>query len=138
MSRVINTENPGKLRNQYRRTIAEILRHLMFKRALDEETKDMAAALVFALRGITESVETTAAAWENRDYYLKADRFRREWDWAGPAADRLHQLIRQNRWEQLPQELAKLAPYFADIRIAKLTRSPSAWKASYRLLLQEE
>ena len=36
MSRVINTENPGKLRNQYRRTIAEILRHLMFKRALDE------------------------------------------------------------------------------------------------------
>ncbi len=82
-------------------------------------------------------METTAAAWENRDYYLKADRFRREWDWAGPAAERLYRLIRQERWEQLPQELAQLAPRFSDIRIAKLTRSPATWKASYRLLLQE-
>jgi len=136
MSRVINTDSPGKQRSQCRRTIAEVLRHLMFKRELDEETRDMAATLVFALRGIAESVEVTAA-WEKRDYYLKADRFRLEWDWAKPAAERLHQIILQNRWEQLPQELAKLAPRFADIRIAKMTRPSSAWKASYRLLLQK-
>jgi hypothetical protein len=137
MSRVINTDSPGKQRSQCRRTIAEILRHLMLKRQLDEEAKDMAAALVYALRGIAASVETTAAAWEKRDYYLKADRFRLEWDWVDPATDRLTELVLKGQWARLPQELAALAPRFADVHIAKLTRSPTTWKSSYQLLLQE-
>jgi hypothetical protein len=137
MSRIINTADPGKQRSQFRRTIAEALRHLMFKRALDDETRDMAAAMVFALRGIAQSVETTAAAWEKRDYFLKADRFRMEWEWVTPAAERLQEIIVHGRWETLPGELAALATHFADIRIAKMTRAPSAWKSSYQLLLQE-
>jgi len=137
MSRVVNTDNPGKIRSQHRRTIAELLRHLMFKRTLDDETKDMAAALVFELRGIAESIEATTTAWENRDYFLKADRFRLEWEWAGPAAQRLETIILQERWEQLPAVLATLVPRFADIRILKMTRPPESWKASYRLLLQQ-
>lgn len=137
MSRIVNTDSPGKRRSQCRRTIAELLRSLMLKRQLDDEAKDMAAALVFALRGIAESVETTTAAWEKRDYFLKADRFRSEWDWVLPAADRLKALVVQGRWRNLPQELAALAPRFADVRIAKMTRGSSTWKASYQLLLQE-
>ena len=137
MSRVINTDNPGKVRSQLRRTIAEILRHLMFKREIDEEAKDMAAALVFALRGIAETVETTVVAWENRDYYMKADRFRLEWEWTAPAAKRLHRVVVRGHWEELPRELAALAPHFADIRIAKMTRPPEMWKGSYRLLLEQ-
>ena len=137
MSRVINTADPGKQRSQCRRTIAEVLRHLMFKRQLDEEAKDMAAALVFALRGIAESVEATTEAWEKRDYFLKADRFRMEWEWVTPAAERLQALILGSQWEGLPQELAALAPHFADIRISKMTRDQSAWKASYRLLMEK-
>jgi len=136
MSRVINTSDPGKRRSQLRRTIAEVLRHLIFKRELDEEAKDLAAALVLSLRGIAESVEITTAAWEKRDYYLKADRFGLEWEWVTPAAQRLEEIIRRGRWETLPGELAALAPHFADIRIAKMTRPASAWKASYRLLMQ--
>jgi hypothetical protein len=137
MSRVINTSDPGKRRSQLRRTIAEVLRHLIFKRELDEEAKDLAAALVLSLRGIAESVEITTAAWEKRDYYLKADRFSLEWEWVTPAAQRLEEIIRHGRWEKLPGELAALAPHFADIRIAKMTRPASAWKASYRLLMQK-
>ena len=57
MSRIINTADPGKLRSQHRRTIAEVLRHLMFKRQFDDEAKDMAAVLVVALRGIADTVE---------------------------------------------------------------------------------
>jgi hypothetical protein len=137
MSRIVNTADPGKQRGQLRRTIAEVLRHLMFKRELDEEAKDLAAALVLALRDIAATVEVTTAAWEKRDYFLKADRFRLEWEWVTPAAQRLEAIIRQERWEKLPQELASLAPRFGDIRIAKMTRPVSAWKASYRLLLEK-
>ena len=137
MSRVINPNSPGKRRSQLRRTIAEILRRLMLKRRLDEETRDMAAALVFSLRGIAETIETTTAAWEKRNYFLKADRFRLQWEWMMPAADRLRELIVSDRWEQLPKELAALAPYFADIRVVRMTRAPSTWRASYRLLMRE-
>jgi len=52
MSRIINIDGPGKQRHQHRRTIAEALRRLLEKRTLDEESKDLAALIVFALRGI--------------------------------------------------------------------------------------
>ena len=138
MSRIINTANPGSERNRLRRTIAEILRHLMFKRGVDDEVKDMTATLVFALRGIAESVEVTTDAWEKRDYYVKADRFRLEWEWVTPAARRLQALAREERWEDLPRELAALAPHFSDIRIAKMTRDPSTWASGYETIRREE
>ena len=136
MSRVINTASPGKQRNQLRRTIAEVLRHLMLKRELDQESKDMAALLVLSLHGIAETVETTVTAWEKRNYFLKADRFRLEWEWVTPAAQRLEKIILGDRWDGLPQGLASLASRFADIRIAKMTRPPSTWESSYRTLVQ--
>lgn len=137
MTPVINVSDPGTRRNQQRRTIAEILRQLMLKRELDEEAKDMAAAVVLALREIAGTIDSSASAWEKRDYFVKADRFRREWDWVLPTAERLQQLVVNAHWEQLPRELATLAPHFADIHVTKMTRSTSTWKASYRLLLRE-
>lgn len=137
MSRVINTDSPGKRRNTARRTIAELLRRLMLQREFNEETRDMVAALVLNLREVAATIETTTEAWENRDYYLKADRFRLEWEWVTPAAQSLNDLVVHERWEALPQELAGLAPRFADIRVAKMTRPPSAWQGSYALLVQQ-
>ena len=137
MTRIVHTNNPGRQRSHLRRTIAEILRHFMFKREIDEESKDMSATLVYSLRGIAETVEATTSAWEKRNYFLKADRFRLDWEWALPAAEQLQTIISGSRWEELPRAIAALAPHFRDIRIAKLTRPPSTWKANYRLLLQE-
>jgi hypothetical protein len=136
MGRVINIADPGKRRNHERRTIAEMLRRLMLKRTLDQEAKDMAATLVFCLREIASTVDVSVAAWEKRNYYVKADRFCREWEWVLPTAQRLQDLILQERWEQLPQGLAQLAPHFADIRITKMTRAPSAWGSGHARLLE--
>lgn len=137
MSRVINTASPGKRRSQLRRTIAEMLRHLALKQHLDQEARDMAAALVFCLRDIEETIYAATSAWEKRNYFVKADRFRLQWEWVMPAAERLKALIVADQWDRLPQELASLAPHFADIRIAKMTRPASTWKSSYRLLKRE-
>jgi hypothetical protein len=138
MPRIINTANPGKLRNQERRTIAEILRRLVAKRSLDDEARDMAAAIVYSLRAIEATIDVTTEAWEKRNYYLKADRFRLEWEWVHPYAERLEALIREGAWERLPEELVGLMPRFADIKIIKFTRNPETWKASYQLLLSGE
>ena len=136
MGRVISTEGPGKVRNQHRRTIAEALRILSQKQELDEEVKDLAAVIVFSLHGIADTVEQTTAAWDKRNYYLKADRFRREWAWVEEAIEELSDLIYRGRWEHLPAFLARLAPHFADVKVVRLTRNPSLWKGAYQRFMQ--
>jgi hypothetical protein len=137
MSRVINVNNPTKIRNQHRRTIAEILRRLSEKSAIDAETKDMAAMLVYLLRDIFAGVEQTAQAWEKRDYWMKAERFLREWSWSGEMAANLEDVIRNEAWDLLPRLIVELYPRFADIQIKSLTRPAETWQGAYAKLAGE-
>lgn len=137
MSPLVQINGPGTKRNQARRTIAEILRQLMLKRQLDDEARDMASQIVFSLRQIAETIDTSCEAWEKRNYFVKADRFRIEWEWVQPAAEGLRQVIIGGSWERLPRELANLVPRFADIRVTKMTRSAQDWESSYQLLMKE-
>ncbi|HSM54780.1 MAG TPA: hypothetical protein VK879_01380 [Candidatus Sulfomarinibacteraceae bacterium] len=137
MSRVINTNNPNKIRNHCRRTIAELLRRLSKKSGVDEEAKDMAATIVYMLREINASVEQTVTAWEKRDYWMKAERFLREWEWARETEANLDDVIRNEAWDLLPRLLAGLFPRFTDVQVKRMTRPPSAWKGAYKQLLSD-
>jgi len=134
MSRVINTNSPGSIRNASRRTIAEILKRMVAKRSMDGEARDMAAAIVLELDRMADTIETTCDAWEKRNYFLKADRFRLDWEWVRPAADRLRAVILDEEWTRVPLELASLFPRFGDISIAKMTRSADAWDGALNRL----
>lgn len=137
MSRVINVNNPTKIRNQHRRTIAEILRHLSQKPEIDTEAKDMAALLVYLLREIQEGVEQSAAAWEKRDYWMKAERFLRDWEWTAETAANIEDVVRNQAWDLLPELLADLFVRFADVKIKAMTRKPDTWRGAYKQLLAE-
>ncbi|MBN1314755.1 MAG: hypothetical protein JXA42_04785 [Anaerolineales bacterium] len=137
MSRVINPNPPGKTRNYHMRSLAEILRGLAAKGNVDDEAKDMASAMVFILRDIDKGVDVSAQAWEKRDYWLKADRFRLDWEWAKQAADDVEDVIREDAWDLFPRLMMDLFPHFADVRIKKLTRKPELWKGAYALLMAE-
>jgi len=137
MSRVISIEAPGKIRNQHRRTIAEALRRLSQKPQLDGEAKDLAALIVFSLHGMADTVDQAIDAWEKRDYWMKAERFREQWRWLEPTADELGAVIYDGRWEQLPAVLAQLMGYFADVKVKKLTRKPALWRGAYERFMQE-
>jgi hypothetical protein len=137
MSRVISIDGPGKVRNQHRRTIAEALRRLSQKPQLDDEAKDLVALIIFSLHGIADTIDRTVDAWEKRDYYLKADRFREQWRWVEPIADELSAITYEGQWNQLPIVLAQLMPHFADIKIKKMTRKPGLWQGAYQKFMQE-
>ena len=119
VSRLINGTNPSTERNQLRRTVAEALRRLMTKKKIDDESKDLVALIVYALRGIVQGVDQSARAWEKRDYFVKADKFRMEWAWAEKYANRLEMILRGQLWGELPLALAELAPKFSDITITR-------------------
>lgn len=137
MSRVINTQSPGKTRSQLMRTAAEIIRRLGEKESLDEETRDMAACLVYCFRGIEEGIEESVLAWEKRDYWIKAEQFRIKWAWVHSAAIRLEGAIRQDAWDELPMQLIPLLPHFEEIKISKYTRSSDTWAGAYARLVRE-
>ncbi len=137
MSRVVNVDNPGKRRNAARRSVAEILRYLSRKGQIDDEALDMSAALVFLLHEIKATIDESAAAWEKRGYWMKVERFVRDWEWIPEVAANIDDVIRHQAWDLLPELLADLSPHFDDIKIKTLTRKPTEWRGFYRKLLTE-
>lgn len=137
MGRVINTNSPTKIRNYNRRTIAELLQRMGRKSELDEESKDMAATIVYALRELYETADTAAKAWEKRGYWMKAERFLRQWEWTKDAAANLEDVIREEAWDLLPQLLMEIFPHFTDIEVKSLTRKADTWQGAYSRLLQD-
>ncbi len=138
MSRIIHTEAPGKVRHQHRRTVAEALRRLSQKSQLDDEVQDLAALIIFSLHGMADTIEQTTEAWEKRDYWMKAERFREEWRWLESTTDELGSVIYEGRWDSLPVVLAQLMPRFADITVKQMTRKPVLWQGAYEKFMGEE
>jgi hypothetical protein len=134
----VNGPNPSVERNQLRRTISEALRHLLAKKKLDDESKDLVALIVYSLRGIAQGVDQSARAWEKRDYYVKADKFRMDWAWAEKSANRLEVILRGELWNELPVALAELAPKFSDITVTKFVRTEALWQGRYKQLMAEK
>ncbi|MCA9981209.1 MAG: hypothetical protein KDD89_10250 [Anaerolineales bacterium] len=138
MGRVINTNSPTKIRNYQRRTIAEMLTQLGQKQTVDEEAKDMVATIVFALRTLYDVAEETASAWEKRDYWMKAERFLRQWEWTKGMAANLEDVLREEAWDLLPQLMMDLFAQFSDVQVKSMTRKPDEWQGAYARLMAAE
>jgi len=137
MSRVVNTDSVGKARNQQMRTAAEVMRRLSQKTQVDDEVKDMVAALVFCFREIEDGIEEAMLAWEKRNYWNKVEQFRMQWTWVGRASANLETLLRNEAWDQLPIQLAGLFKHFSEITVNKFTRGAEAWEGAYAKLMQD-
>ena len=137
MSRVISTNGPGKERSHLMRTAAEVIRRLSMKTEVDSETQDMAALLVYCFRQIDAGIDESVRAWEKRDYWVKAERFRLQWAWAKQASHDVEKIVLTENWAMLPTTLIALLPYFEDIKIARFTRSPNLWKGAFHRLSEE-
>lgn len=115
-----------------------MLRHIVERGAIDETVKDMAATIAFCLVEIDAGVHVTAAAWEKRDYWMKAERFMRDWKWAKESAANLDDVLRHEAWDLLPGLLMELMPRFSDIQINKFTRKPIFWEGNYAKLVASD
>ncbi len=137
MSRIVHVDSPTKIRNRNMRSIAEMLRKLMQKPQMDSEAKDMAAMITLLLWEIADGVEKSAQAWEKRDYWMKAERFMRDWKWTAEIAANLEDVIRNDAWDLLPELMVDLYPNFASIQIKTMTRKASLWQGAHKKLLND-
>jgi hypothetical protein len=143
MARIIQTgDTPAKRRNAHLRSCAEVIRLLAQNPALadgrfDAEARDMVAFLVFNLRGIRETIEGSAEAWDDRDYWRKAEALRAKYRWSRKAADDLEALALTDRWGEVPEVLLTLLPHVADVTVRQATRDADWWCGALRALRRE-
>ena len=139
MARIISTgETPAKKRHAHLRSCAEVLRLLAQRPRFDGEAKDMAAFLVFNLRGIYQTIDESAQVWDERGYWKKAEKLRETWRWSRTSAQELEALIRAERWEEVPPRLLALLPHMSGITVTAITRDADWWCGALRALQREE
>lgn len=137
MGRLVKPDNVGKTRDRLMKSMALTLRQLATRPALDETARDMAAFLALALHEINETIDVTCAAWEKRDYWLKADQFRRDWMWVLPISGKLEAVVLEDRWIELPGLMAGLATHLDKVVLPKRNTLGEPWIGAYAALREK-
>jgi|Deesub1362A_J573_1020465.scaffolds.fasta_scaffold07507_3 hypothetical protein len=136
MSRVIRPVSPASQRRQLMQRLALALTALENQSLNRHERRDLMAFVALVLQELANSVEETCAAWEKRSYYLKADRFRREWRWVDLALKRVQETLRDGQ-DNLPTEAreilkAAMEEISVPARLQKQRPWQGAWEAWQR------
>jgi hypothetical protein len=134
LGRVINPEGAGKERTQLMRSVVLALRELMQQNGTDDKTRDVAAYIALALKAIDGTVDVTVAAWEKRDYWLKADRFRMEWAWAGRLGQNMRKGVLSDDWPMVAQTAAAVAEKVRQIDVPKRHGLGTPWDGAWERL----
>jgi hypothetical protein len=134
VSRLVNTDGVGKQRDRLMKAVTFALRSLATRKKVDDETRDLVAFIALALHEINETIDVTCRAWEKRDYWLKADQFRRDWGWASPTASKLENIVLQDDWPNLPALVPQLAKHLEKITLPKRNTLGTPWLGAYAQL----
>ena len=96
------------------------------------EERDILAFLALALAELQESVRETTVAWERRAYWVKADRFRQQWEWVPRNLARLETSLRQDDMLQAGACGLEIAVHLADLKVKPGRTKSEPWKGAWR------
>ncbi len=137
MSRVINPNQPGKERNRLKRALALALREMMKESEPNNRTRDLVAFMVLSLEAIAGTVDTTVAAWEKRDYWVKADRFRMDWAWASLLGKAMRKAVLAEDWGEIALVSAQVAQALSDVKVSDRHRMGTPWVGAWQQFISE-
>ena len=137
MSRVINPDSVGKLRTQLIKGIVLSIRELARQTGTGAETRDLAAFIALALKSISDGIDVSVTAWEKRDYWIKADKFRMEWMWTGSTADKMRNAVLSDDWATVAMLSAQIAQKFSKIQVSENHRLGRPWVGSFDQLSEK-
>ena len=134
MSRVINPESAGKDRTRLTKAIVLAVRELAKQNEVTDEVKDLAAFISLALKTISEGIDVSVLAWEKRDYWIKADRFRMEWAWTGQYADKIKVAIFTDDWGTVAMSMPQIAQKLSKVQVSENHRLGKPWVGAFKQL----
>jgi hypothetical protein len=116
------------------KSIVVCVRELAKQAEVTSEAKDMAAFIALALQSIADGIDASVAAWEKRDYWVKADRFRMDWMWAGQYASKMKDAVLADDWAAIAMLLPQIAKKFGRVVVSDNHRLGKPWKGAYEAL----
>ena len=132
MSRVINPDSIGKQRTQLSKAIVLAVRELARQKDTGDEARDLAAFIAIALRTISEGIDSSVSAWEKRGYWVKADKFRMDWAWAAPVAEKMQSAVLSEDWGTVAATSAQIAQKFGKLQVSENHRLGRPWAGAYQ------
>jgi hypothetical protein len=111
------------------------IRELSKQSGMDDSTHDLLAYIALSLKVIGETIDESVAAWEKRGYWIKADRYRMEWTWAGNWGEEMRQAILDEDWAAVARIIAQVTQKMSKVKIAKRNRLGTPWTGSYQELI---
>jgi hypothetical protein len=131
---LINTEGAGKLRTQLTRSVVLALRELMRQTQPDDHSRDLAAYISIALGEIYQTAEESVAAWEKKGYWVKADRFRMDWEWADRLAVTMRKALMQEDWATVAMTAAQIAQKLMSVDVPQRHKLGEPWQGAWKQL----
>ena len=134
MSRLINSDSAGKDRTRLTKSIVLAIRELAKQTQVTQEAQDQAAFIALALQAISDGIDISVAAWEKRDYWVKADKFRMDWMWTGQFANKMKAAVLADDWGSVAMLSAQIAEKFNKIVVSDNHRLGKPWEGAYKQL----
>jgi len=134
LSKIYSPDSAGKERARLSKTIVLALRELMKQSEPDNLTKDITAYVILALEEIAANIDTSVEAWEKRGYWVKADRFTLEWEWAGNSASRLRIAFLSEDWGAIAVTTAYIGQKLNKVVVPQRHRLGTPWVGAARNL----
>jgi hypothetical protein len=135
---LINPESAGTERTRLSKAVVLAIRELMRQSEPDANTRDLAAFIALALEAIAETIDSSVAAWEKRGYWVKADRFRMEWAWAGQLGGAMRQAILAEDWPKVAVTAAQAAQRLNAIQVSQHHRLGTPWVGAWKKLMSSK
>ena len=82
---------------------------------------------------IADTIDPSVAAWEKRDYWVKADRFRLEWNWTRNLAHEMRTALLVEDWGTVAMTAVKIAqqPQIGSVTISPNHRMGTPWEGAW-------
>jgi hypothetical protein len=134
VSRVFKTESSSTERNRLSKGIVLALRELMQQTEPNDLCLDLVSFVSIALDNIYKSIDSSCAAWEKKGYWVKADRFRREWEWSGDKSIGLRKALLAEDWAKIAELAAGIGIKFNKITVSPHHRLGTPWVGAHKII----
>ena len=137
MGRVINIHSAGKERTRLSKATVIAIRELMRQSDVNDKTKDLAAFIALSSEAISNTIEPSVSAWEKRGYWVKADKFMREWSWVDPIRYEYKDAILNEDWPTVARLSAKIGIKLKKVEVSDRHRMGTPWVGSWDKLREK-
>jgi hypothetical protein len=135
LGRIIKTGSASKDRIWFEKGIVISIRELVKQSERDRTTYDLVAFIALSLKAIGDNVEESVIAWEKRGYWVKADRYRMEWNWTTRIGDELLRALCNEDWGDIASIIAQVSQKMRKVNLPKKNRIGAPWVGSWDRLI---